>query len=262
MMKKYVYYLFSLVTMLRGYRNWPQLLLLPVGRGERLLRLSNGLHFYVRNLMDAWIIKESCMDRDYEVHGVPIQAGWTVIDIGAGIGEFTLLTAKEHPTCTLLAYEPFPDSFRLLEKNLALNRVTSVQAFPLAVAVRAGESVQLSMVGAPVQHTTTPVAGNPAATDSIAVATTSLQQIFEENGVERCDFLKIDCEGCEFALMLEAPPDILQRIDRICMEYHANATPHRVSALAHHLRTHGFAVKTQVNPVHKELGFLYASRCD
>jgi hypothetical protein len=66
---RWAYYFRSLFTLLRGVRNWYLLPWLPLGRGRRILHLRNGLSFRIRSLMDAWIIKETCLDRDYEVHG-------------------------------------------------------------------------------------------------------------------------------------------------------------------------------------------------
>ena len=55
---------------MRGVRNWPVLLKLRgQGGSETRLELRDGTQFAVRSLMDAWIVKETNLDRDYEVHG-------------------------------------------------------------------------------------------------------------------------------------------------------------------------------------------------
>ncbi|WP_322488132.1 hypothetical protein [Chloroflexus sp.] len=42
-------------------------------RKHRLkIRLRPGYAFWVRGLMDVWVVKETVLDRDYETHGRPI----------------------------------------------------------------------------------------------------------------------------------------------------------------------------------------------
>lgn len=57
--------------------------------------------------MDVWVVKETCLDRDYKSKGKKIQGGSTIIDIGAGLGDFAILTANEHPNSQVYAYEPY-----------------------------------------------------------------------------------------------------------------------------------------------------------
>src|SRR5262249_54371498 len=52
------------------------------------------------------------------------------------------------------------------------------------------------------------------------VEVSSLSTFFERYRIERCGFLKLDCEGCEFELVLDSDPKVINRIDRIVMEYH------------------------------------------
>jgi hypothetical protein len=112
------YYLVSMLTLLRGLKNWPLagalLARWPVRQPVVELRPS-GLRFRVRTFMDVWIIKETCLDRDYERVGTDLQDGWNVVDIGAGLGDFTVYAARRCPHGTVYAYEPFPESFALLQ---------------------------------------------------------------------------------------------------------------------------------------------------
>ena len=55
------------------------------------------LRFGVRGRMDVWSIKETFLDAFYTRYGVPIEDGWRVIDIGAGIGDFSVYAAYQKP---------------------------------------------------------------------------------------------------------------------------------------------------------------------
>jgi FkbM family methyltransferase len=249
------YYLASLPTLLTGIRNWPACLTLPFRRAPLILQLQNGLRFQVRTLMDVWIIKETCLDRDYETHGTVIQDDWTVLDIGAAAGDFAILTAREHPRARVLAYEPSPHSFPTFQENIRLNGIRNILAFPQAVASMAGE-LSLSTSGAAVQHSTTQV--NTA--NTLQVEAITLEDVFRINQVGCCHFLKMDCEGGEFNILLNARPETLARIERICLEYHDGFTEFAHPDLEKHLQQNGYQVKITPNPVHEYLGFLYAVR--
>jgi FkbM family methyltransferase len=209
--------------------------------------------------MDAWIMKETCLDRDYEVNCVHIRDNWTVVDIGAGIGDFAVGVAKEHPNCRVYACEPFPESFSLFKENIELNAVQNVSEFQIAIGSESAE-MTLAATGDAVQHTTTDstVAGNAAS--RIKVQSLSLTDFFEVNRIEHCNFLKLDCEGCEFEILLNAGSEILQKIDHICLEYHDGFTEFSHHDLVDYLEQNGFRVAAIPNPVHKYLGFLHASR--
>ncbi len=253
------YYLSSIPTIFSQIKNWYQIPTLMLGKKSLILKLKNGTQLKVRNIMDVWIVKETCLDRDYEVNGTPILDDWTVIDIGSGIGEFAILTAAEHPNCQIFAYEPFPESFALLQENLQLNQTNNVHAFPIAVSSDSGK-LTLATTGEAVQHTTTDSTVSGAASSFIEVEGISFETLFEANSISRCNFLKIDCEGCEFELLLKASAETLAKIDHICLEYHNGFTEFAHQALVDHLQGHGFQVKTTPNPVHQYLGFLYAYR--
>ncbi|MGC9397156.1 MAG: FkbM family methyltransferase [Anaerolineae bacterium] len=250
------YYLSSVPTILRQIRNWYVCFGLLFNKKPVIIRLRNGCQFKVRSLMDVWVVKETCLDRDYESHGTAIQDGWTIIDIGAGLGDFAVSVAYEHPTCEVYAYEPFPESYRLLEENVALNAAGNVIAAPIAIGAQSGQ-MTLFATGAAVQHTTTEASG---LAETISVQGLSLDDVFEENALVTCDFLKMDCEGGEFDILFNASETTLGKIRNICLEYHDGVTAFSHQDLVDYLQQKGFQVETAPNPVHSHLGFLYAYR--
>jgi FkbM family methyltransferase len=259
MMSRLKYYLFSLPTLLFGIKNWYRLPFLLFQKEPIVLELRNGCRFCVRSLMDAWIVKETCLDRGYETASVPLQDGWTIIDVGAGIGDFAVFAAYRHSRSSVYAYEPFPQSFALLEENIRLNSVQNIVPVAAAVAVDAG-IMTLYTTGAAVQHTTIANADRNVAPAVVEVQAVSLDELFEKNGISHCHFLKIDCEGCEFDILLNADQALLKKIDHICLEYHDGFTVHTHTDLTAHLQQNGFQVRVTPNPAHGYLGLLYASR--
>jgi FkbM family methyltransferase len=223
------------------------------------VRFQSGCTFRVRSIMDLWIIKETCLDRDYEKDLPPYGENWTIIDIGAGLGDFSVCAAWRHPDRKIAAFEPFRESFGLLQENLRLNGIRNVQAFPLAVGARSGPMQLQTVTGVAVRHSTAaPATPGPAA--SLPVEGVTLAQAMEKAGFARCNLLKVDCEGGEYDIFFQTPEETLRKIDRIAMEYHDGCTPHSHTELADFLRGHGFSVTLRNNPVHPNIGFLSAVR--
>ncbi len=259
--RKYSYYLASIGRLVLGIRNWPLAIrLFFVANLSRpsLIRLrKSGVQFRVRGPMDVWIVKETYLDRFYERYGTEIGDGWTVIDIGAGIGDFSLVAALGHPTNKVYAFEPFPESFSLLESNLQLNQATNVRAFPEAIAGRTGELALDISSGEPLQFSTGKAADQGAA---LTVPCLSLEDAFERLSLAHCNLLKLDCEGAEYDILFKAPASIFSKIDHIVMEYHDDVTPANHRDMVEFLTAQGFKVRTKPNPVHAHLGFLHGVR--
>ena len=139
--RKYSYYLGSIFKLLAGVQNWPLAAGIFLGlapQGERRIQLRSGAQMKVRGPMDVWSVKETFLDRFYERFGAAVEDGWRVVDIGGGIGEYTLFAALGRPGCKVYAFEPFPPSFEILQENVRLNRAGNVQAFQEAIGDQSG----------------------------------------------------------------------------------------------------------------------------
>lgn len=260
-LSRWRYYLSSIPTLLFRIRNWPSVVALFLGLPVSLpleIRLKRGCRFKVRTKMEVWIIKETCLDRDYERDHVVIEDGWTVLDIGAGFGDFSIFVAREHPRATVYAFEPLPESQERLRENLDLNGVGNVRRFPWAVSGQAGTLLLKTATGLSGQHTTAaPV--ERSVTEAVSVTAVTLDQIFADLGLDRCDFLKIDCEGAEFEILFHASGETLRRIRHVAMEYHDGVTPYSHDDLIRFFEKNGFRVWNRPSPAHRHLGFLFAS---
>jgi FkbM family methyltransferase len=264
-LSRWAYYLSSIPTLLLGIRNWATMLALFLGLPVRkpvTIELRGGGRYRARSRMEVWIIKETCLDRDYERGEVPIEDGWTVVDIGAGAGDFAISVALRAPKSRVLAFEPWRESFDLMQENLALNGVENVQAFAEAVAGRRGELLLTSPTGIEGQHRTTSDAsgsGKPADASALRVPAVQLAEAFDRSGVAVCDFLKIDCEGGEYDILFHAGEAALRRVRHIAMEYHDGVTPWSHRDLVSFLEANGFETRRRPSPAHANLGFLFAA---
>jgi len=266
-MRKYLYYLQSIFKLLTGVSN-------PVGVVSTFLRPENhgtppdlqtfrlrraGLDFTVRGKMDLWSLKEAFLDRFYEKAGVPVGNGWTVVDIGAGIGEFTLFAARQGRDSRVYAFEPFPESYGLLQENLRQNAIDRVQAFHLGVWSLSGKIALDLSPREPLQLKSQAVSGS-GNDHQVLVDCISLDDLLRKLDLEKIDLMKLDCEGAEYPILYSCSSQVFDRIDRVVMEYHDSLPPNCHPDLVRFLQAQGYQVRSVPNVVHKEIGYLYASR--
>jgi hypothetical protein len=77
----------------------------------------------------------------------------------------------------------------------------------------------------------------------------------DENAIEKCDLLKMDCEGAEYDILYNCPPEYLRRIDQIAMEVHSGQQKDQnIEALEAFFRKQGFITRR------KPVGMLWAWR--
>jgi FkbM family methyltransferase len=212
-----------------------------------------GWRFRVREAMDVWVIKETCLDGDY-TSWTRLAPDWRVVDVGAGLGDFTVLAAARCRQGVVHAYEPLATSFELLAHNVALNGMENVHVFQEALG-GGGRLRATEEAAGPAVSTVF-----AAADQDEGVAAVTLADALDRLPGGGCDFLKIDCEGCEYDLLLGSQPETLARVARISAETHESGAGRTAVALADFLAQNGFRVQRRPNPVHDYLAFLYAER--
>ncbi len=123
-----------------------------------------------------------------------LHKGMTVVDVGANIGWFTLLSASIIGTSgTVIAYEPEPDAFSLLSKSVKLNEFANVKAIQKCVA-DSTRSMELYLATQNLGgHSIVSQVGN----SSITVNSVTLDETLSGMGINRIDIMKIDAEGAE-----------------------------------------------------------------
>jgi FkbM family methyltransferase len=228
-------------------------LFLGVAPGTSVVAVRHGgPKFRLRNALDAWVVGETCLDRPYE-RVASLEGCRTIVDVGAGLGDFAVRAARVCPDALVLAYEPSPESYGLLEENLRLNACRNVVARPWAVAGSPGRYHLDVGRRSAVQH-----ALAAAGATTIEVPAVTLEEVFREHGMARCDFLKIDVEGGEYEILMKATEETLRRVRRLALEYHLGPPGPTVDDLRDFLADRGFAVTVLPSPVHRHLGYLHA----
>ena len=258
------YYGVSVIKMLIGFENWPAIVPFFLGnRQNRRLRLRlrhPRVELIVRSAMDIWSIKETFLDQFYTRYGVPVEDEWTVMDIGAGIGDYTIHAACGKPNVQVYAFEPFPGSFALLTQNLALNKIDHVHTFQQAVWSKSGQLRLDIATGEPLQFSSHNLGTHVEGDQGLSVDAVRIDAVLSKLNLSRLDLLKMDCEGAEYEILLNTPAEILRMVKRIIMEYHDLDGQQSHPVLVDFLRRQGYQVTYRENIVHADIGYLYAER--
>jgi FkbM family methyltransferase len=169
------------------------------------------------NTTDAFVVGEVFSLREYEAKGFDIAPTDIVVDIGAHIGVFTVYAARRASKGLVLAYEPFSENFVYLQQNKEINNLSNLKIFNKAVT-STGSNIDLFISALnTVCHSLYKLGSTKRA---IQIQSTTLKDMFEENKLDKINFLKIDTEGAEFDIILNASMDVLDKIDKLIVEYH------------------------------------------
>jgi FkbM family methyltransferase len=141
-----------------------------------------------------------------------LEPGMTVLDIGAHHGFYSLLASvKVGGTGRVVAFEPSPRERERLLRNLALNGYTNVQVEDCALAEAAGQQ-ELIMVGGintGCNSLRRPNVKEP--TSAVAVRVETLDGYLAEHALPPVDFIKLDAEGAELAILKGAHTTLASR---------------------------------------------------
>ncbi|HDR14795.1 MAG TPA: FkbM family methyltransferase [Desulfobacteraceae bacterium] len=173
----------------------------------------------------------------------PLPERPVVVDIGANTGFFCLFVARMRPGARIVCCEPIPANLAQLSRNAEINPNIDITVLPVAVYGTSG-SVKL-LVESQDAFTTAATVFSVDGRIPLEVPCVTLQDLFEEQNLEKIDLLKLDCEGSEYEILYRCPRKYLARVERIAMEVHKGTGPnHNMEAMAAYLKTGGFDINT------------------
>ncbi len=187
-----------------------------VRRGVSLLPRS-----LIRRLRDRWHVYQAVRGRlgsdEPEFHRLAewLKSGDAVIDVGANIGAYTLRMSQiVGPTGRVYAFEPIPDTFASLTRNLRAVGATNVTLFNAAC----GEETSLVGMSVPDDPDGLPnpylahISKSPMALNALCVQVDALQLR------ERIALVKIDAEGFDDRVVFGMRKLLARSLPRIIIE--------------------------------------------
>lgn len=129
----------------------------------------------------------------------------TIFDIGANVGLYSLLAAVENPKATVYAFEPTPEMFDALVRNVQLNDVQNVVVNQNAVGKSDIDGFLHYCAGSKGDNEGMNfVTAEQARETDRPIEIVSLDSYCQQHQIERIDLLKMDIEGGEYDALLGA----------------------------------------------------------
>lgn len=132
----------------------------------------------------------------------------TIVDIGANVGFFSILSRILYPESKIYAFEPIPRTFSCLKKNFADDLF--IKFFCLALS---NKKEKTKMTFDPNNSAVSSVAESGC----LKVETERLDNIIKDEKIKKIDLLKIDVEGHETEVLTGAP-EALKITSNLLME--------------------------------------------
>jgi FkbM family methyltransferase len=246
-------------------KNWLPLMIQGGKINElRLARLEKVNLLFRMGTEDLPIMVEVLVFGDYRKY-FPFNKTVKIIDIGAHNGYFSIWTSINiNKQSEIFAYEPVPANYEIALSNIKNNNIRNIKLYNKGVSGRR-EGLTLYFnekhTGGHSVYKERVLKSNAKAILEISIECITLENLFNENEIENCDFCKIDCEGAEFDILLNAPEDILQKVKVFSIEFHEFGG-HKVEELVNLFKKNNFQVAFGYSPsaLGIKYGMLYARK--
>ncbi len=234
--------------------NWHQVLLLLAGARTQLdVRLRNGKHFHIRVMPKHVLVDDykygpltfNYSAREEKIHTILMLIGEffgephsmldvkgkDVVDIGAYIGDtpiYFALRGARH----VYALEPYPYSYELAKQNVSINKLND-----RITMINAGCGAKRSAIRIKTDYKNLAGSAMKKSGSGKLIPIVPLEAIVKKYKLKGAA-LKVDCEGCEYDIILNAKAATLRKFSKILIEYH-----YGYPKLEGKLRDAGFSVR-------------------
>lgn len=250
------------------------------------VKLDDGTQVYCLRKPEA-IVLDSHVD-GYLAHGIVINDGDVIFDVGANIGLMGVRAFQRYKGITVFAFEPIPDIFAAMQANAnkfgqgryhAINKGVSAAPgrlnftyYPNSPALSTSDPDQWDLDPAQLERA---VEGNlknapkrfswmrylpkfiakyvarhiRSGAVKVDAELTTLSTVFAEYKLEKIDLLKVDCEGAELQVLQGIQPADWPKIQKVVAEVYD--VDNRLAIIKEMLTNAGFTKITE----EKEKGF-------
>ncbi|MGH8488689.1 MAG: amino acid adenylation domain-containing protein, partial [Gammaproteobacteria bacterium] len=210
--------------------------------------LPNGMAIIHKNKNETdFMYREIFEDQAYLRHGITLDEGSCIFDVGANIGLFSLFAGRMCENAVIYAFEPIPPIFEILRLNTALYGLNgklfqyglasetasdtftyyphvSVISGRFADAAEEREVVKSFLMNQPQEGASEALLDEMVrerlTSENIICQFRTLSEVMHEHSVECIDLLKIDVEKSESDVLEGIRADDWQKIRQIVVEVH------------------------------------------
>jgi FkbM family methyltransferase len=166
---------------------------------------------------DPFVFRQIFVEREYMVLD-DVRDARLIVDCGANVGYSSAYFLTQFPESNVIAVEPDPDNFSLLERNLAPYQgrfraiCSAVWSNPAPLALSESRMGPCREWARTVREA--------RAGDQRTMMATDIGTLLTESGFDRISILKIDVEGAESIIFSSNYEAWLPRVDNIVVELH------------------------------------------
>jgi len=209
---------------------YPGKWLLIKGLAKKASKVSNASYSVIRRGIRYQLDIADPMDRIIYYTGVHeglttkflrcmVRPGSACFDVGANLGYYTLFFAKlVGPHGEVHGFEPCPDEFNRLQKNLSLNNLPAARLHQIAltdsigtIGITGKRKGGLTRIGSSVDEVVH------------EVQCSTLDGFMRSHNISRLDILKVDIEGAEVKFLRGGLTAISEHMPIIVIELNPNA---------------------------------------
>ncbi len=206
---------------------------------EKEKKIIKGDYFIKLNLGDYGLLVRKCSayvsadiyteifkDNGHaKIPGFSGKGNNVILDIGANEGFYLLKMKQDNPEAKIIAVEPNPASFEVLQKNIEYNGIKNAVLENRAITRRKGIfSFQVVKEVGAICALNIDIEHRPWLKKSrirkIRVSGITLEDLCRSQKLDSIDLMKIDAEGAEMDI-LTGGASVLPYINRIVVEYHS-----------------------------------------
>jgi FkbM family methyltransferase len=178
--------------------------------GDIVLRIISKIKKWTPHPNGSFGTEMRLLLRFYEPESVAvckkiIKPGMTVLDIGADIGYYSLLFSKlVKETGRVYAFEPDPEVFDILSKNIKSSKYKNIHIVQSAISDRSGKAVFFESEK-PGRHSLFDTSGQDQdfkIKKRLEVDVVTIDDFLLKHDNPKIDFVKIDIEGAEIKALL------------------------------------------------------------
>lgn len=202
----------SLIKSLFAFGDPPELIRKHLPRcGTVRVKLPNGRWLYLWSQGDDWIASQVYWRgwADYEPDVAPLyfrlaSKARVTLDIGAHVGFYSLLAAHANPVGRIYAFEPLPQVFERLHRNIVINDLMNVNCIKVAIGTNDGMAeLFYEPEGIPSDSSlSSDISRFHQKLQRLVVPVRSIDSFVFENNLRNVDVVKIDTETTELQVLL------------------------------------------------------------
>lgn len=141
-----------------------------------------------------------------------------VIDIGANMGTFSIFASKLGAN-KVIAVEPVSDTIRMFKANMQTAGATNIILKQNVASNKTGEVVKMALQDKCGHNSAYMPSEHYEEVQTISFK--DLMALTDSDNI----FLKMDCEGGEYDILMDADPEDMKRISTVAIEIHGDLHP-------------------------------------